>query len=422
MIETLFLKEVNKVSVSINLQKKGESVPTAHYDVVVVGAGPYGLSTAAHLLDQGLKVGIFGKPLKLWHENMPEGMQLRSYWWATNISDPRKKYDLEHYFKAEGKYPSDPFPIETFIDYGMWFQKHAVPNVDETYVETIARKGSAFELRLVDGRIVISQTIVMAPGLAYFVHRPSEFDSLPGELVSHTSEHYTFEPFSGKHIAVIGGGQSAIETAALAYENGAQVDLITRSPIHWLGSDSLKNRSLIERIRYPKAGIAPGWYNWGFEHLPYAFQRLTRDQKDRLLRGRGRFGPAGSAWLKDRILGKVTLHESQQIQTMHETNGEVELTLSNGKISKFDHVILGTGFVMDIMRLPMLDSALLESIETYHGAPVLNNRFETNIQGLYFVGYSSVSSCGPLFRFVVGTDAAAKRVARAVARQIAHSR
>ena len=410
------------MSVSINLQKKDEFIPTAHYDVVVVGAGPYGLSTAAHLQERGLRVGIFGKPLKLWHENMPKGMLLRSYWWATNISDPRKKYDLEHYFKAEGKYPGDPFPIETFIDYGMWFQKHAVPKVDETYVETIARKGSEFELKLVDGRIAISQTVVLAPGLAYFVFRPSEFDNLPGELVSHTSDHYTFERFSGKRVAVIGGGQSAIETAALVHEDGAVVDLITRSPIHWLGSDSLKNRSIIERIRYPKAGIAPGWYNWGFEHLPYAFQRLRRDQKDRLLRGRGRFGPAGSAWLKDRIMGNVTVHESQQIQKMQDTNGEVELTLSNGKTAKFDHVILGTGFVMDIKRLPMLDSTLLESIETYQGAPVLNNRFETNVPGLYFVGYSSVSSCGPLFRFVVGTDAAAKRVAGAVSRQIAQSR
>jgi len=410
------------MSVSINLQKHKESVPTTHYDVVVIGAGPYGLSTASHLLGRGLKVGVFGKPLKLWHENMPKGMLLRSYWWATNISDPRKKYDLEHYFKAEGKYPGDPFPIETFIDYGMWFQKHAVPDVDETYVETVARKGSKYELRLVDGRVVTSQTVVMAPGLAYYVYRPPEFDNLPDELISHTSDHYTFEQFSGKRVAVIGGGQSAIETAALAHEDGVVVDLITRSPIHWLGSDSLKNRSLNERIRYPKAGIAPGWYNWGFEHLPYAFQRLTRNQKDRLLRGRGRFGPAGSAWLKDRILDKVTVHESQQIQKILDVNGEVELTLSNGKAPKFDHIILATGFVMDIKRLPMLDSSLLESIETYQGAPILNNRFETNVSGLYFVGYSSVSSCGPLFRFVVGTDAAAKRVAGAVAQQTVHSR
>lgn len=408
------------MSVSLDIQKREGSVPTAHYDVVVMGAGPYGLATATHLQGRGLKVGIFGKPLKLWRENMPLGMLLRSYWWATNISDPRKKYDLEHYFKAEGQHPSDPFQAETFIDYGLWFQRYAVPDVDETYVDMIERKDQQYELRLVDGRVVKSQAVVMAPGLAYYAYRAPEFDHLPVELVSHTSDHYTFEGFSDKRIAVIGGGQSGLETAALAHESGAHVDLITRSPIHWLGGDSLRNRSLIKRIRFPKAGIAPGWVNWGFEHLPYAFQRLPRDKKDRLLRGRGRFGPAGAAWLKDRILGKVTVHESQPVQKIKEIEGEIELTLSNGEILRVDHIILGTGFVMDIKRLPMLHPSLLESIETYQGAPVLNNRFETNVPGLYFIGFSSVSSCGPLFRFVVGTDAAARRVAHAVARQVAH--
>lgn len=410
------------MSVSLDLQKREGSLPTAHYDVVVMGAGPYGLAAAAHLLGRGLKVAVFGKPLKLWCENMPQGMLLRSYWWATNISDPLKKYDLEHYFKAEGKRPGDPFQIETFIDYGMWFQKHAVPDVDETYIDVIERKGQEYELRLVDGRVVKSQSVVMAPGLAYYVFRAPEFDHMPVELVSHTSDHFTFEGFSGKRVAVVGGGQSALETAALVHESGAHVDLITRSPIHWLSGDSLKNRSLINQIKYPKAGIAPGWVNWGFEHLPYAFQRLSRDKKDRLLRGRGRFGPAGAGWLKDRILGKVTVHELQHVQEIKEIDGEVELTLSSNETLRVDHVILGTGFVMDIKRLPMLHSSLLDNIETYQGAPILNKGFGTNIPGLYFIGFSSVSSFGPLFRFVVGTDAAARRVAGAVARQVAHAR
>jgi thioredoxin reductase len=353
---------------------------------------------------------------------MPQGMLLRSYWWATNISDPRKKHGLEQYFKAEGKHESDPFPIETFIDYGMWFQEHAVPDVDETYVATIERKDEQFLITLVDGRVVQTPAVVMAPGLIYYTYRPPEFNHMPAELVSHTSDHYAFECFAGKHLAVIGGGQSALETAALAYESGARVDLVTRSRVHWLSGTSLENRSFIKRLKAPKAGIAPGWYNWGFEHLPYAFQLLPRDKKDRLLRGRGRFGPAGSAWLKDRILGKVTVHESQPLQEIKKHDNGVTMTLANGETLHADHVILGTGYLVDVKRLPMLHPSLIDQIETYNGAPVLNNRFETNIPGLYFIGFSSVSSCGPLFRFVVGTDAAARRVAGAVARQVAHAK
>src|SRR5207249_337167 len=163
------------------------------------------LSTAAHLQGYGLKVAIFGKPLQLWREHMPMGMLLRSYWWATNLSDPEKMHGLEQYFIAEGQHESDPFPIEAFIDYGLWFQKHVV---------------------------------------------------------------------------VIGGGQSALETAALLNENGVEVELVTRSPLRWLSGDSLQNRTLIKRLRYPKAGIAPGWFNWGLEYFPYAFQRLPRSTKD----------------------------------------------------------------------------------------------------------------------------------------------
>src|SRR5438270_5523266 len=240
------------MSVLLDVQKSDSSVPAAHYDVVVMGAGPYGLSTAAHLSGRGLKVAIFGKPLELWREHMPKGMLLRSYWWATNLSDPEKKYGLEQYFKAEGQHASDPFQIETFIDYGLWFQKQAVPNVDETYVNAIERKDGQFLVTLVDGRLVQAPAIVMAPGLAYYIYRPAEYDHMPPELVSHTGDHSSLDRFAGKQVVVIGGGQSALESAALLKERAAQVQLVTRSPIRWLSGDSMSNRTLIRRLKAPK--------------------------------------------------------------------------------------------------------------------------------------------------------------------------
>src|SRR5437773_45653 len=142
------------MSLAVDVQKRGSSVPVTHYDAVVMGAGPYGLSTVAHLRGRGLKVAIFGKPLELWREHMPKGMLLRSYWWASNLSDPENKYDLPHYFEAEGRQGEMPFPIETFIDYGLWFQKQAVPDVDETYISTIEREEGHYVVTLVDGRVL----------------------------------------------------------------------------------------------------------------------------------------------------------------------------------------------------------------------------------------------------------------------------
>lgn len=152
------------------IEKPQESISTARYDAVVVGAGPYGLSAAAHLQGRGLKVAIFGKPLKLWREHMPKGMFLRSHWWATNLSDPDEKYGFEQFFKVSQYRPCYPVPIEAFIDYGLWFQKQAVPDVDETYVTSIERREKQFLLTLADGRTVQSSTVVMAVGLYFYAN------------------------------------------------------------------------------------------------------------------------------------------------------------------------------------------------------------------------------------------------------------
>ena len=107
---------------------------------------------------------------------------------------------------------------------------------------------------------------------------------------------------------------------------------------------------------------------------------------------------------------------------MRETDDGVTLMLSDNETLKVDHVILGTGYRVDVKKLPMLAPSLVSEVQTYQGAPILSNRFESSVSGLYFIGISSLSSCGPLFRFVVGTDAAARRVAGAAARQVTHTK
>lgn len=405
--------------ITSDLPKLRRPSSSENYDTVVMGAGPYGLATATHLRGHGLHTAVFGKPLSLWREQMPKGMLLRSYWWATSISDPQKHFSMERYFQEMGQTPIDPLPGQTFIDYGLWFRKRAVPSVDETFVETIEYQEDRFIVTLADKRVVQSLVLVMAPGFYYYLYRPTEYNHLPAELVSHTSNHNSFERFAGKQLVIIGGGQSALETAALAHENGADVQLVARSPLAWIKAfESFPEcRPLIEKLRAPKAGISPGWFNWKLEHFPYHFQRLSRGTKDRLLNGIGSYGPRGAAWLRPRVEGKVLIHELQQVQGVKEVDNGIQLTLSNGKKLRADHVILGTGYRVDIHKLPMLHPQLASGVQTYRNAPILNNRFESSVPGLYFVGFSSVSSCGPLYRFVVGTDAAARRVAHSIARQ-----
>ncbi|MGZ3621854.1 MAG: NAD(P)-binding domain-containing protein [Ktedonobacteraceae bacterium] len=407
------------MTISINAMTPQGSSSKKQYDVVVVGAGPYGLSVASHLLKRGLHVIVFGKPMAFWREHMPKGMLLRSAWWASNLSDPQKKYGLKQYLEEQGQVGIDPLSIETFIEYGQWFQRHAVPEVDETYVAAIERQDQHFEVKLVDGRTIKSSAVVMAPGLHYYVHRPREYMHLPPELLSHTADHQTFDQLSGKRVVVIGGGQSATETAALLYEADVDVKLVTRKSIDWLPPENTAVPYLIRQLRAPKVGLGYGWFNLALEKYPYTYHQLPRATKDHFLRTF--HGPAGATWLKERVVGKVQVLE-RHVEKTREVSGRVTLTLSDNLKLEADHVILATGYQAEVKRLPMLPSSVLSALHRYMGSPILNNRFESSIPGLYFVGFSAARSFGPLFRFVVGTNAAAERVAKSIAQQVVQVR
>ena len=387
---------------------------TPVYDAVVVGAGPYGLSTAAHLLGRGLKVAVFGKTLELWRDHMPKGMRLRSHWWASNLSDPRNDHGFEQFFKGSSYAKGYPLPIEAFIDYGLWFQQRAVPDVDETYVASIARHDGAFLVTLEDGREVESRAVVMAIGLAHYAYRPEQYNGLPAGLVSHSSDHRDFSRFKGQDVVVIGGGQSAIEFAALLHEAGAAVQVVSRRRIVWLAPDRMNARTTLERIRAPQASIAPGWDNWVWDHMPFLFYRFPQQRKDSY---NSNYHSGATDWLRDGVIGKVTLREGQTVAKLKVMEGKLDATISDGATLSADHIILATGYKVDISRLTMMHPALRAEIKTEMAIPILSHWFESSVAGLYFVGITSLRAFGPLFRFVAGCGAAARRVAKSVSRE-----
>ncbi len=390
------------------------------FDVVVVGAGPYGLSAAAHLLGRGLRVAVFGRTLEMWREHMPKGMLLRSHWWATNLSDPDGDYGFERFARGAGRDHSYPVPLQTFIDYGLWFQQRAVPEVDETYVSSIERRDTRFLLTLEDGREVESQAVVMAIGPYHYANRPEPFTGLPAELVSHSCDHRDFGRFKGRDVVVIGGGQSAIEFAALLHEAGAAVQVVSRRPVQWLAPDRSGTRSTIERILAPDAGIAPGWINWVWDHRPVLFYRFPQAWKDAY---NAMYHSGATDWLRNRVLGSVTLRERRTVTRLEVAHGRLKATISDGATVSADHIILATGYTVDINRLTMIHPALRATIATDRASPVLSHWFESSVPGLYFVGLTSLRAFGPLYRFVAGCGAAARRVAGAITRgQVGRSR
>jgi len=387
--------------------------PLPAYDVVVVGAGPYGLSAAAHLRGRGLKVAVFGKTLGLWREHMPKRMLLRSHWWATNLSDPDGQYGFARFSKESRLATDYPIPIDVFIQYGLWFQQQAVPEVDETYVSSIERQDGQFRITLADGREVQSQAVVMATGPGPYANRLSECNGLRPGLVSHSSDHGDFSRFKGRDIVVIGGGQSAIEYAALLQEAGAAVQVVARRRILWLGPDRANVRTALERIIAPNASIGPGWRNWVLDHMPFLFYQFPPEWKDSY---NSNYESGATDWLRDRVIGKVTLREGRTVTRWDAVNGRIDLALSDGAKVSADHILLATGYRVDLTRLTMIHPSLRDEIRTDKAIPILTDRFESSVPGLYFVGITSLRAFGPLYRFVAGCGAAARRVASAIAR------
>jgi cation diffusion facilitator CzcD-associated flavoprotein CzcO len=87
-------------------------------DVAIVGAGPYGLSVAAHLRGAGVSYRQFGLPMHLWRDAMPRGMFLKSQGFASNLSDPERSHTLEAFCAKTGRpYASYGLPValDTFV-------------------------------------------------------------------------------------------------------------------------------------------------------------------------------------------------------------------------------------------------------------------------------------------------------------------
>ena len=406
-------QRVNPVS-EVDL-KSFPSVP-----VVIVGAGPYGLSVAANLRARGVEHRIFGKPMRSWLENMPERMFLKSVGFASSLSDGSGTHTLGAFCNANGREYGDvdwPVPIGTFTDYAQWFQKTLVDNVEPHDVVAVGHDGQRFALLLSTGERVSADQVVMAVGHTYFAHTPATYWGLPKELVSHAMDHRTFEPFAGRDVTVIGAGQSALETAALLHEAGADVALLVRGTALGWNGDPVP-RSLRTRLRAPESGLGPGWKSLFYSNAPQVFRHLPATTRKAVVRRA--LGPAGAWWLRPRVLGSVPVSLDTVVRAAAPHGDGLRLEVATGGVATqvtTDHVVAGTGYRVDINRIPFLDRDLLARVRQAGTVPVLDAGFQSSVPGLYFVGLSAAPTFGPVQRFVFGADFAARRVSSHVARR-----
>lgn len=390
-------------------------------DVVIIGAGPYGLSVAAHLSAAGVTWRHFGVPMNLWRTAMPRGMYLKSQGFASNLSDPGGKLTLEAFCAATGRWTyqsyGSPIPLEVFTEYGLWFAEKLGLPVEESVVTSVTRDGEGFSVTAGDAGRVAARAVVCAIGVEHFAYLPEPFASLPRTLCTHASAHADLASFDGRRVVVAGSGQSALESAALLHEAGADVQVLARRPkLSWNGEPLPPDRPLPQQLREPESGLGSGWATWFYSNQPDLFRRLP--SATRLYRARTALGPAGANWLRSRVTGKFPVRCGHTVTAAEPHGDHVRLTATCAGTSTellADHVIAATGYRPDLARLGFFGVDIAAPLRTLGASVRVGRGYESDVPGLYFVGPMVASSFGPVMRFVYGTWHAAPAVTRRLA-------
>jgi thioredoxin reductase len=382
-------------------------------NVAIIGAGPYGLSLAAHLQVRGIEFRIFGSPLRAWRSQMPKGMFLKSEGFASNLYDPHDQFTLER-FCADNNLPyahhNGPVSLDTFTAYGVAFQQRMVAELEDELVTALKRVADGFHLTLGNGETVAARRVVVAVGLSDFRHVPAEFAGLPPELFSHSAEHHDLSGFKGRDVSVIGGGSSALDVVALLRTSGAHARLVARRPaLKW----NMPVKAHPWKRWYPASGLGGGWRNAFFERAPMVFRYLPQETRMDIVRRW--LGPAGG-WPARPYVEQGPVLLGQVLRGAEYRDGRVKLRLlgRDGKetVVTTEHVIAATGYKVDLRRLGFLDKDIQTKLRMAEHTPILSPNFESSVPDLYFVGLAAANTFGPVMRFLLGARYTSRRLTR----------
>ena len=387
---------------------------TPDVEVTILGAGPYGLSCASHLQKAGIEARVFGPTMSFWMSHMPRGMCLRSNWEASFIDDPAAAYTLDAFCADAANHCPRPIPLDRFVAYGQWFADKAVRDHDPRQISMIQREEGGFRVRLEDDHSFLTRRVIIAAGIQPFENRPAEFRHLPRALASHSSDHQDLGRFRGQRVTVIGGGQSAFESAALLRENGADVEVICRqvNP-NWVGlHPRLHHLGLVSRMLYAKTDVGPA----GISRLvaaPHVFRRFPRWFKTPVAYRAIR--PAIAGWLKPRLDG-IPVQLGRRVIKADETGSRLTVKLSDGSTIASDHLLFATGFTVDVARYRFLAPEIFHQLKIHDGYPLLRAGLESSVPGLHFAGKPAAWSFGPILGFVSGAGFASRELVRKISK------
>jgi len=379
-------------------------------DVAVVGAGPFGLSVAAHLADRPVRV--FGEPMQTWRTRMPPDMRLRSDWEETSLSAPADRGSIDVWAEAVGEPREEPIPLQKFLRYSDWFRSTFVPEVDPSDVAHLDRAAGVLRVTTAAGDEVDASSAVIAVGVTPFPHAPPPFDAAMGDRIGFAIDRRDYSTYSGGRVVVVGGGQGGLEAAALARRAGAEVELVVRSRLRWFTDREPYTprgplRRRLYRAAYPVVGYGPPPLNRLAIH-PDAFAALPVRARRRVAARILRAG--GSPWVRGEVDGRVAVTEGVAVERVDRQGESIRLALSDGSVRDADAVVVSAGFRFGLDRLAFLSPTVRAAVKVRDGWPVLDRYFRSSDPELMLVGFAAERRFGPIARFVSGSRFTAYRV------------
>jgi FAD-dependent urate hydroxylase len=370
-------------------------------DLLIVGAGPFGLAIAAQTAHAGIDHLIVGKPMEFWRRHMPQGMYLRSACdWHLDVQN---QTTIEKFLEMQGTTSRDvePLSLEFYLSYVDWFQQQKNIHPLPVFIRQLDHASSSFIATTAGGDTIRARRVVLAPGFKHFTNIPDELKNrLPAGSFVHTCDFNDFSNSGGRRYLIIGGRQSAYEWAALLVEAGAAV-------VH-----------IAHRHESPTFEEADwSWVNTVVDNIPENpnwFRNLSQEEKDQVAHrlwaeGRLKLEP----WLAPR-LHNDRVHvwpRAEVVSGREQDDGALQVELTNGQTVVVDQIIMATGYKVNIAQLPVLAAGnILSALKTRNGFPELDDHFETSVPGLFITSMPAAQDFGPFFGFTVAVRASAQLI------------
>jgi len=365
--------------------------------IMIVGAGPYGVSIANTLWEKGVPFQIAGHAFSLWHHHTHDTMAIRSDWHTSEIDSPSRKYHFGEFLRNHYPYEADELlkeriPIEVFRNYLKQVERQLPYDIIQEEVISLKHENPRFLLETDGGIQVEAEAVVLATGIGTHRYLPNCLQQLPEEQVVHVWDTEKLSDFRDRSLLVVGGGQSAAESIAHLSPHNQITWLSRREPIFFSTPINLPEPVFDFVLK-----VSPYYY-----YLPEFLRQLFEKKY-----GVSTITPDLKATVTDpsihRIFGSVEELE------LYSQSGVVH---SHKLDSDFDAVIAATGYRYRLENLDFIDIDLAGTINTHHQLPTLNVNFETSVPCLFVVGGMAEHAFGPAQRFMIGAGHAAKCIGK----------